>query len=165
MANRRYQRRAGSSTRMLEWTSQADTAQVATAAATVRTVALFQDIVQGKNTIYRVVGGVSFLTQADVAGIFSFGIYKSHLIEGGSLSTLNPGGVADLSSDDWMWWTSRTVQGNAATRSVVEAYIPIDCKVKRILDEDTTIAFAAFCSVAYQTVLKVRVLSKATGTR
>lgn len=172
MAYRRSARRAfgprRNRTRSLQWTAIQELAFTNTALNTSRQVILFSLAGLGvdlghSQTIYRIVGNIAIRTQADVVGIFHYGIYKSSVGAGSSLTSLDPDIDAEL--DYWMWWGAFAGTNNASTRLPVEGQsMNVDIKVKRTIDETEQIRLALTCDVAHSSLVNLRVLSKQTGT-
>ncbi len=169
MARRRFAGRRGPSpTRMLEWSATVASGFTNVAAGVTSQVVLFNNsgtVQTGKHTIYRIVGTMTLLTQADTGGFFHLGVYKSNLSATGGNVSLEPDQLAAVESDQWMWWTARATDVNAGERGFQSGLYTVDIKVKRTLDEEQAIHLGMVCNVAYKHYVNLRILSKITGTR
>ena len=161
---RRYGRRSRgpSRTRMLNWTANSETATTATAAATTRSIQLLDSgALAATQTLYRIVGSLWVAAQADARCIVHYGVYLRPLTE----TVLDP--ATNAAKEVWLWWGAFHQVTRVETSVASEgSYIPIDIKVKRIVQVDTqAITLVVRGSVAIDSLLNVRILSKATGTR
>lgn len=165
MARRRTFRRGSSRRRSpSDWTANSESVFTSIAAGTPRQVTIFaaQSVDSIKHTILRVVGTLECQSNADVAGNFHYGCYKSVLGAAGALINLDPILGASVSEENWLFWGAASVTTIAAGQSVW--HLPIDIKVKRILDVDEALHFVINSNVAHLSMLNVRVLAKVTGT-
>lgn len=159
-ARRSGYRRSGyrTRTRTLEWDANEGTSLVATAAGVIRTLPIAFNTntsPEVKVTIYRVVGTVSGITQADANCIWYFGVYRS--ING---LELNPRTQAD--QENWMYWRSFFSTTNAQGERAVN--LNFDIKVKRVLDTGDQLNLSLMGEVAIFSAVNLRILSKLTGT-
>ena len=109
-----------------------------------------------KITVYRIVGTLMFRTNADVEAVFNYGIYRA--IQG---VTLNPSTQAD--QDNWMWWSAR-VSSTSVFQDNRIYNIPIDIKVKRIIEPGDELRVGIVGQAIYNWAISARVLRKITGT-
>ncbi len=164
MARRRFgssrRRSGGSRTRSLEWDALETGAMSGNIAANgnVNTVLQFNTSTspEVKVTIYRVVGTISFRTNADVEAVFQMGLYRAV-----NSVDLDPGLQAE--QENWMWWYAETVS-TAAFQSNRIRNVHFDVKVKRILNTGDELEFVIKGSQIYNFALNARTLSKLTGT-
>lgn len=157
----RMNRGRPSRTRMLDWTASLN-GMFTLGANVVGTTILLNNTIDAKITCFRIVGNIVIEPDA-AASLIRMGVYKAVRGQTGTPQVLDPDITGSVENDTWLWWTSHRV--NAFNAAVAPVNIPVDIKVKRILEVGERINIGIVGDTQFSRAFDFRILSKVTGTR